>query len=270
MNKLTLKEIQQAELDIMIEFDKVARENGLKYALWAGTLIGAVRHHGFIPWDDDIDVTMPRPDYEKLIRLNKEKKLWPDHLELCCFEDGTLDTPFLKIYDRRTTVIEQNYNKGKTQSLWIDVFPVDGLPEDEKEIQKFYRKGLFLSKLNVLVAANNGFGKGRLKTLVKDIFLKPIAKLIGRRRIAEMQYKHGTKYPYETSPKCGMCTWAYDGPGQALTKEEYETLVELPFEGHYFYAMSAWDKNLRGIFGDYMQLPPESERITHDLEAYRE
>ncbi|MDO4206943.1 MAG: LicD family protein, partial [Lachnospiraceae bacterium] len=77
MTKLSLAEIQKAELDIMVVFDQVARENNLKYSLCAGTLLGAVRHKGFIPWDDDIDVTMPRPDYEKLLQLNREKTLWP-------------------------------------------------------------------------------------------------------------------------------------------------------------------------------------------------
>ena len=84
-----------------------------------------------------------------------------------------------------------------------------------------------------------------------------------------MQKNFALRYPYEQSALCGMVTWAYDGPDQALTREEYEDLVELPFEDHLFYATSAWDKNLSGIFGDYMQLPPESERITHNLEAYR-
>ena len=111
MQKLTLDEIKKTELEILLSFDKVCRENGLKYSMCAGTLLGAVRHKGFIPWDDDIDVCMPRPDYEKLIRLNRGGKLFPRHLELCCFEEGTLDSPYMKIMDRRTRIREENYTQ---------------------------------------------------------------------------------------------------------------------------------------------------------------
>ncbi|MBR3242424.1 MAG: LicD family protein [Parasporobacterium sp.] len=269
MNKMTLKEIQQTELEIMIQFDKIARKYGLKYSLCAGTLLGAVRHQGFIPWDDDIDVSMPRPDYEKLIRLNRKQKLWPAHLHLSSFEDGTLDSPYCKLFDSRTKIVEHNYTQKDVSSLWIDIFPVDGLPADVKKKKSHYRWAMTLCRMNVAAVVKNGYGSSRLVILIKDIFMKPFAKLVGRRRIAKSQRKHALKYRYGKAPECGMVTWAYDGPGQALTVSEYETLVELPFEGHSFFAMSAWDKNLSGIFGDYMQLPPEEDRITHELEAYR-
>ncbi len=99
--------------------------------------------------------------------------------------------------------------------------------------------------------------------------MKPLAKMIGRKRISAMLKKHALKYPYEESKQCGMVTWAYDGPGQALLKSEYEDLTDLPFENESFYSTVAWDKYLKGVFGDYMTPPPEEERITHDLEAYR-
>ena len=144
MTKLSLAEIQKAELDIMVVFDRVARENNLKYSLCAGTLLGAVRHKGFIPWDDDIDVTMPRPDYEKLLQLNREKSLWPQSLELCSFEDGTLNSPYMKLFDRTTKIVEENYSQDDVRSLWIDIFPVDGVPADRKERVRHYRKALKL------------------------------------------------------------------------------------------------------------------------------
>lgn len=269
MTKLSLAEIQKAELDIMVVFDRVARENNLKYSLCAGTLLGAVRHKGFIPWDDDIDVTMPRPDYEKLLQLNREKSLWPQSLELCSFEDGTLNSPYMKLFDRTTKIVEENYSQDDVRSLWIDIFPVDGVPADRKERVRHYRKALNLCKLNVASVVKNGYGSSTIIIILKDLFLKPLAKIIGRKKIAEMQKNFALRYPYEQSALCGMVTWAYDGPDQALTRDEYEDLVELPFEDHLFYATSAWDKNLSGIFGDYMQLPPETERITHNLEAYR-
>ena len=269
MTKLSLKEIQAAELEILTEFDKAARKYGLKYTLCAGTLIGAVRHQGFIPWDDDIDVMMPRPDYEKLIRLNRKKKLWDDRLLLKSFEDGNLEAPYAKLFDTEISITEENYDQKDVRNLWIDIFPVDGLPDDEKKIKKHYKHALNLCKMNVASVVKNGYGSSRAVILVKDIFVKPAAKLIGRKRIAKLQRKLGLKYSYSHAPKCGMVTWAYDGPGQAMPREKFEKMIEMPFEGRMFSVTSLWDENLTGIFGDYMTLPPEEERITHDLEAYR-
>ena len=269
MIKLSLREVQLAELEILTEFDKAARKYGLKYTLCAGTLIGAVRHKGFIPWDDDIDVMMPRPDYEKLIRLNRKKKLWDDRLLLKSFEDGNLEAPYAKLFDTEISITEENYDQKDVRNLWIDIFPVDGLPDDEKKIKKHYKHALNLCKMNVASVVKNGYGSSRAVILVKDIFVKPAAKLIGRKRIAKLQRKLGLKYSYSHAPKCGMVTWAYDGPGQAMPREEFEKMIEMPFEGRMFSVTSLWDENLTGIFGDYMTLPPEEERITHDLEAYR-
>ena len=146
---------------------------------------------------------------------------------------------------------------------------MDGLPDDEKKIKKHYKHALNLCKMNVASVVKNGYGSSRAVILVKDIFVKPAAKLIGRKRIAKYQRKLGLKYSYSHAPKCGMVTWAYDGPGQAMPREKFEKMIEMPFEGRMFSVTSLWDENLTGIFGDYMTLPPEEERITHDLEAYR-
>ena len=268
MNRMTLKEIQQNELALMTAFDEIARKHGLRYSLCAGTLLGAVRHKGFIPWDDDIDVMMPRPDYEKLVRLNRKDNLWPEHLKFCCAEDGTLEAPYGKLFDLRTKVVEKNYTQKDVQSLWIDIFPVDGVPTDIQARRRHYRKAMMLCRMNVATVVRNGYGSSGLIIILKDLFMKPAARAIGRKRIAEMQKKHALQFPFGKTELCGMVTWAYDGPGQAVPYEEYDRLTELPFEDKRFYCLSCWDKNLSGIFGDYMQLPPEEDRITHDLEAY--
>ncbi len=266
--RMSLKEVQNTELALMILFDQTARRYGLRYSLSAGTLLGAVRHQGFIPWDDDIDIMMPRPDYEKLIRLNRKKKLWPEYMKLCCMEDGTLEAPYCKIFDRRTAIVEHNYTQKDVQSLWIDVFPVDGLPADSGQLKRLYQQAMMLCRLNVASVVHNGYGSGKLIILLKDVIMKPAAKLIGRKQIARMQRKLALRHPFDKSPLCGMVSWAYDGPGQAVSPKEYDDLVELPFEGQKFYSIPGWDHYLTGVFGDYMQLPPEEDRITHELEAY--
>lgn len=266
--QLSLKEIQQKELEMLKEFDRVARKYKLKYTLCAGTLLGAVRHRGFIPWDDDIDVSMPRPDYEKLVRLNRKKQIWSKGLRLASFEDGTMDTPFMKLFCDDVEIREKNYTEDSVHNLWIDIFPVDGLPKGEKEKKNHYRVALNLCKLSTACVVRNGYGKTKLKIVLKAILFKPLAKIIGRKNIAFVQRKLALKYSYSHADEVGMVTWAYDGTGQALTREEFEDLIEMDFEGCTFLGVKAWDKYLTGVFGDYMQLPPEEDRITHDFVAY--
>ena len=253
----------------MVEFDKVARRYGLKYSLFAGTMLGAVRHKGFIPWDDDIDVSMPRPDYDRLLELNRNEQIWPEYLKLASFEDGTLDTPFIKIFDTRTHATEEKHITNGMDSLWIDVFPFDGMPEGREKKVKYYKKALFYSRLNVAAGTKLGYGSSKLKIILKAVIIKPLTLVLSRKKISAIEKKMALKTPYGSTPEVGLTTWGYDGPDQGLTVEEYEDLIDIDFEGHKFLCTSAWDKNLTGIFGDYMQLPPENERITHDLEAYR-
>ena len=126
MANYDIKELQQRILNILLEFDKVCARHGLRYCICGGTMIGAVRHKGFIPWDDDLDVSMPRPDYERLIAHAKE---WlPEPLEFVCAENDPLyPLPFGKIQDASTTLIERRhlYYLG---GCYIDIFPFDAYP----------------------------------------------------------------------------------------------------------------------------------------------
>ena len=110
-----------------IKIDKTCQTHGLTYYIWAGTMIGAVRHHGFIPWDDDIDIAMPREDYDRLIAHCRE---WlPEPLEMICAEDdSSYPLPFAKIQDASTTLIERKH-MDYVGGIYIDVFPIDGVPK---------------------------------------------------------------------------------------------------------------------------------------------
>lgn len=139
MIELNKKEIQNIELNILLEFSKFCNENKLRYYLVGGTLLGAIRHKGFIPWDDDIDVCMPRPDYELFIsNFHSDNSC----LKLCCNKFGNLKAPFAKLKDTRTIVVNDilvNDNDIDT-NLWIDIFPVDGLPDSECNRKKHIKK----------------------------------------------------------------------------------------------------------------------------------
>ena len=147
MPAYSIKELQQHIIPILLDVDRVCREHNIRCYICDGTMLGAVRHGGFIPWDDDIDVCMPRPDYERFMQHAKE---WlPERLEAICAEnDEDYPFPFGKIQDNTTTLIERmhiDYMGG----LYIDVFPIDGMPQSKllQELQlwryEYYKKVLY-------------------------------------------------------------------------------------------------------------------------------
>lgn len=134
---LTPDEVKAEELSMLIEFDALCRREGLRYSLAGGTLLGAVRHKGFIPWDDDIDVSMPRPDFDKLVTLARFNKRSNDRIFEPYSNDWTHPI-FLKYINRRVAV-DAHYENGES-NLWIDVTPVEGLSDDYDEVEHIYKR----------------------------------------------------------------------------------------------------------------------------------
>ena len=151
-NTLTLKEIQQEQAKILKKLADFCKENDLTYYLTGGTLLGAIRHKGFIPWDDDIDVVMPRPDYDRMHQIVKEKKYHiDDNLILRSLQYNNLLLPFSKVMNTSLRMETHFYENEYDNYLWVDVFPMDGLPESDKKINKIYKKIWFLRRLLALV-----------------------------------------------------------------------------------------------------------------------
>ncbi len=266
--KIESEEIKKIILEILLEFQKCCERQGLRFFLSGGTLLGAIRHQGFIPWDDDIDLCMPRPDYEKLIRLNKEQTLFPEYLELVCFEEGTLSYPFMKLLDRRT-LMARDYIAGEdTDRLWIDIFPVDGLPDGIQETEEIYRKAASIRKKFMLAKARYATGTTLVKKIAK-LFITPVMKLIGAKHYATQLVKLAEGYSFETSAYVGAITWGLYGVGERMEKEAFLKEAQVSFEGHTFPTMSCWESYLCSTFGDYMTLPPEEKRVTHEMTVWR-
>lgn len=262
--KLSPDEIKKIELDILLEFARFCKENNLRYYLAGGTLLGAIRHKGFIPWDDDIDVCMPRKDYLKFIKTFGG---WNENLEVKSNLKNNFGAPFSKIMDLRTKIDAKYTDNDIDTNLWIDVFPVDGLPENLEEVKEVYDKCDFYRRLLLLTGAKLGEGKSIFKKYAKYL-LKPLANIYGKKRCIDNIEKIAAKYPYDDCEYVGAITWGLYGVGERMLKSEFEQAVEVEFEGHRFPAFSCWDSYLKGLYGDYMKLPPIEKRKTHDMVAY--
>ena len=264
MKKVNLDEIKEIQVNILKIIDEFCKKNGLKYYLAGGTLLGAIRHKGYIPWDDDIDVCMPRKDYEFFV---KNFLCYKDNLEVRSNLLGNLDIPFAKVIDLNT-IIDSKFDESEiNKHLWIDIFPVDGLSEDLEEVKKIYDKCSFYRTILLLADAKLGEGTTFFRKYSKYI-LKPLAKLYGRKRCVDKIEQIAKSNSYETSKYVGAVTWGLYGIGERMLKSEFEKPVEVEFEGHKFPAFSCWDSYLTGLYGDYMQLPPVEKRKTHNMTVY--
>ena len=263
--QLSLREIQLAELDILSAFDEFCRQNQIKYSMAGGTLLGAVRHKGFIPWDDDIDVGMPRPDYEKFVELVSQQNYKLNEYYAVVPDRGRgANLPYLKIVDKRISVPPDV--GAKVDNLWIDVLPFDGCSSNRKKAQKLLKKAKHYRHIIVY----NQFSMSRFKGIKKLVYIACAlyAKIYGLQRAIKNMYKLVNKNSLDKSEKMACIVWGLYGAGEIISGNSFEQTVELEFENKHFSAVHNWDEYLSGIYGDYMTPPPENKRNSHNLIAY--
>lgn len=255
MPSYDIRTLQLRLLRILEAFDTVCRSHGLRYYLEYGTLLGAVRHGGFIPWDDDLDIMMPRPDYEELIKHSGE---WlPQPFEFVCFEnDHRYPLQFGKVQDASTTLVERPhlYYLG---GAYIDVFPMDGLPDSEKEQQKHAKRYKRLKSLLYLTWRDpykHGHGPASWWPLLLRRIYRP-------EKVQEMIRALSMKYPFESS------RYVANLFGQKLRpldrEKELGPGTPVMFEGKEFMSVTDPDARLTQIYGDYMTPPPPQEKKQH-------
>lgn len=258
MQELTLKELQQVSLNILKDVHAFCGKNNITYSIAYGTLIGALRHKGFIPWDDDVDIVMPRPDFERFCREYRS-----DKLQLIYYgNDKTALAAFARVVEcNKTDYQTERPWTSQRSGVWIDIFPLDGVVNQEeyscryknlKRISWFVYK--FRRQNHHIVSSDSLWA--RTKTY--------IAKLIGingwlpffflKYIVSKMK-----KYKYEDYDYYGQMSCLDDGPIM-FSKEDFRDTILLDFEDTKFRAMCGYDKVLRQLYGDYMQMPPENKR----------
>ena len=264
MIQIDLATIKRIELNILLEFDIFCKQNDLRYMLAGGTLLGAIRHKGFIPWDDDIDVCMPRDDYERLYEILKNKKM-KDRFRLISYRDNSAIYPFFKLVDDFTVASENALRTGENLGLWIDIFPLDGCPKEKKKASRMLKKIAFYKWLINISNCRLGTGTTKWKAILKAPVVV-LTRFINTRKVAEHISKISQSYDVNNSPCVASFLGCY-GEKEQMPSSFLET-VEVEFEGHMFPTSKEWEYYLSSLYGDYMELPPEDKRVQHSMVAY--
>lgn len=269
MKFISLEELKKIELSILEEVHKVCVEEGFRYSLAGGTMIGAIRHKGFIPWDDDIDILMPRPDYKKLIRYCQTHET---NFDLLCNETNEKYAYlFAKAMAKNTVIYEENGNRSNINlGVYIDIFPVDGLGNSYREA---IRKYMYYSiEREILVAYN---WKNYFRSKTHSIILEPVriifyllSRFFDCRKTIEKIQKYYEKTEIDDVRISGSIAGVYRN-NEIVNTEVYTDLTDIYFEGKIFKAMKRYDTYLHKLYGNYMQLPPENKRQSHhNFKAY--
>lgn len=266
MNELSLQELKDLELDILKAFDAFCKEHNIRYYLAYGTLLGAIRYKKFIPWDDDVDLLIPREDYGRMIALFQDTERYrlfaPE-------KDSEYRFPFAKLCDMTTRKVEFGYNNGVELGVDIDLFPLDAWDDDleraKKEAQYIQKNMHRLSLTRMEKPATDN----PLKAFVmKGIML--FYKMLGSRRFINKIIKASINNNATGTNYCGCKAWCVYGAKGIVPAEAFAEAVDVEFEGEMFPAPKGYDAYLTCLYGDYLPEPPkEKQKTHHGFKAYR-
>lgn len=259
MKQVSDKDIQRIELEILKDVAAFCEQHDISYFLACGTALGAIRHNGFIPWDDDIDVAMPRCDYDRFMR-----EYHSEHYDLLALEfDRRYPYPFAKVSDKRTRLTE-NIERPYPMGLYIDIFPMDGLPKAERERKRHLRRlendARVLAWKRISRSKKVGCIHKIIQVVAKAVLMPvPISVLV------QKYDRDVRKYPFETANYVGHLTTKAFWGSDEKPKELFSSFIKHSFEDGEFRLPHLYDDYLRLEYGDYMTLPPLEKRVKkHD------
>ena len=267
MNKLSLNELQKVEFDILRHFALFCENHNINYFLSNGTLLGAVKYKGFIPWDDDIDVFVPREDYDRLLKIYEDSAQY----KLFSFEkDGKFHYPFAKLCDVTTKkVMPELRNIDAIPGVEMDIFPLDCWHQDyenaRKEVKSISREIVFLQASQLKVSPV----KNKMKSLVWEL-VAVYARFRTSKYFDRKIIKKSRSNKRDNPAYVGCKSWCLYGEREIIPAEIFADTVEVEFEGEKFKAPIGYDTYLRSLYGDYEKDPPlEKQKSRHIFTAYR-
>lgn len=264
MRRLNLEELHTIQIGILNAFDKFCRQNNIDYSIGAGTMLGAVRHGGFIPWDDDVDIFMKRNQYNKFINLIQYKNFYfSDHMYAKVPGQENHRYPFIKIVDDRTLVYEKNTIKEET-GVWADIFPIDFCGDTQEKATKLAQrqKDVFNEYLEYLKLHEND----SLINILKNFYLMGyrIRHKNVRKKIFAYERELASNPP---SLYSGTLCWT-QSIKDVYPTEYFDDYTEIKFENLKVMSFKKYNLILSHRYGDYMKLPSEDQRICHEPYAY--
>ena len=261
------RSMQLNMLDLIVDF---CEQHNLRYYLSGGTLLGAIRHKGFIPWDDDIDINMPRPDAEKLYRLAGGRigkyeltrggedpyspacmwyRLYCPEIIIENFFGGASDTPFY-------------------HPLFVDIFPIDGFPESDLASRLYSWKLIFIRKMLGVSWHDRVIAKNKKAFIAHVIAFLP-SKIVGYKNWNKWFQREVRRYDFDSCKYVGVTSTVQYLPREKVPKREYLEPVPVEFEGKLYAAPGNYDQYLSQLYHDYMKLPPaEKQKSDHSFNMY--
>lgn len=255
-----IKELLLEELEFL---NTICRKNGIRYYLFYGSLIGAMRHSGFIPWDDDVDICMPRGDFKRLLEvINTDGR----YRIVSIYNNENYTAPLAKIIDTKT-VLEQHYGYREQVQLgvYIDVFIFDGLGNDEATAEEKYRRSVRLRKC--WAATNHGwrYNDSIARDLLRFVYYLP-QRVRGYRHYLKKLDEHAREFSFDGCKYVGNLM--YPVYREVYHREDFEP-IDVMFEGFSLVVPKGYDRLLTEIYGNWRTLPPIEKRASHhDYECY--
>lgn len=255
LSQQELRKLQLIELEMLIEVDRICRKNNIQYSLDGGTLLGAVRHKGFIPWDDDLDVTFKHEEYEKFFEACK-KDLDKSRF---FFQDFRTDPNYRWGYGKLRRLNTEYIKKGQETlkqktGICIDVFDYQNLP-DSVSVKKIYQRKMFCLRKIMY----SGIGRYSEKSFLLRLWYHLIY-LLPIRTIQEIRLTELNKYNNIKSKKVSNEMFTTPRTKNGVDRSIYDKYTEIEFEGMTFRCFEEYDKYLKTLYGNYMELPPLDKR----------
>lgn len=262
MRVMTDLEVKKVCLDILKYIKKVCDENGIHYSLTGGTLLGAIRHKGFIPWDDDIDIFMTRPEYIKFEKIMEKQG---EYLWLTQKHDAKYHFNYGRVVEQNTIIIDDGLPDIDGYGVFVDVCVVDGLPANKikRIFHIWFMRCLYRCRRSATYLNKEYIPHNPIKKVVKSLFQR-YTRSVGVYNWVKRIEKYISRYPFDGSDYVGNVMSQY-GAKEVMHRVSFDEYIELPFEDDFFSAIVGWEEYLKSIYGDYMKLPPIDQQKGHHM-----